>query len=76
MRRGSAKGIVTSCSVDNLEEEEKWQIADPFDITSGARLKPTDDQDDKTPSEMKSTDRKRLQSHTPTREHKKAKTEK
>ncbi|XP_065920113.1 ribonuclease P protein subunit p30-like isoform X2 [Dysidea avara] len=74
MRRGSAKGIVTSCSVQNLEEEERWQIADPFDITSGARLKPVDDMNDETPSELKSSIRKRSQSHTPTRESKKAKT--
>ena len=75
MRRGSAKGIVTSCSVHDLEEGEKWQIADPFDITSGARLKPTDDKDE-TSSELKSTVRKRSQSLTPTKEHKKVKTEK
>ena len=74
MRRGSAKGIVTSCSVEDMEDEERWQIADPFDVTSGARLKLVEDKNDDSYSELKSATRKRSQSHTPTRESKKAKT--
>ena len=38
MRRGSAKGIVTSCDVDELERCEQWQLADPHDMTTGVRL--------------------------------------
>lgn len=38
MRRGSAKGIVTSCDVDELERCDQWQLADPHDMTTGVRL--------------------------------------
>ena len=38
MRRSSAKGVVTSCPIGELEERDRWQIVDPFDITTGARL--------------------------------------
>lgn len=38
MRKSSAKGIVTSCHIRELEECDQWQIADPFDMTTGARL--------------------------------------
>lgn len=39
MRRSSAKGVVTSCPIDELEDCDRWQIVDPFDITTGPRLK-------------------------------------
>lgn len=38
MRRSSAKGIVMSCHVKELEDCDQWQIVDPFDTTTGARL--------------------------------------
>ena len=38
MRKSSAKGVVTSCPIGELEEYERWQLVDPFDMTTGARL--------------------------------------
>ena len=38
MRKSSAKGVVTSCPIRELEDHEQWQLVDPFDITTGARL--------------------------------------
>ena len=38
MRKSSAKGIVTCCPINELEDCDQWQIVDAYDTTSGARL--------------------------------------
>lgn len=46
MRKSSAKGIITSCHIGELAEHDRWQIADPFDITTGARLQHSNSDDE------------------------------
>lgn len=38
IRKSSAKGVVTCCPIDELEDCDRWQIVDPYDATTGARL--------------------------------------
>ena len=71
MRKSSAKGIVTSCDVGELEECDQWQIVDPYDMTTGARLQPSNSES--SLSEDDDAARKRKLQTTPPRVKKRKK---
>lgn len=73
MRKGSAKGIVTSHDVGELEECDRWQIADPYDTTTGARLQPSNSESSLSEDDDGDVVKKRKLQTTPPRVKKRRK---
>lgn len=72
MRRSSAKGIVTCCGVEQLEGCDQWQVVDPYDVTTGARLQHSNN-DQSSLGDDEVTERKRKLQTNPPRIKKKKK---